>query len=90
MSRRLQPMARPTKVPGGATPPATQDARGRAAASALGSVLAEGLDPGRAEPLLAAWSRGELTSAQLEQLSVRLLHERELTAEELLASARAA
>ena len=58
--------------------------RAEAAANALGSVRAEGLDPGRAEPILAAWARGELTDEQLEQLGRRLLHERELTAAELL------
>jgi hypothetical protein len=62
--------------------------RAEAAAAALGSVRAEGLDPGRAEPILAPWARGELTHPQLEQLSRRLLHERELTAAELLASVR--
>lgn len=62
--------------------------RAEAAADALGSVRAEGLDPGRAEPILAAWACGELTHPQLEQLSRRLLHERELTAAELLASVR--
>lgn len=51
-----------------------------AAADALGSVRAEGLDLGRAEPILAAGARGELTDAQLEQVGRRLLHERELTA----------
>ncbi|MGH2890624.1 MAG: antitoxin VbhA family protein [Solirubrobacteraceae bacterium] len=42
--------------------------RAGAAADALGSVGAEGFDPGQAEPILAAWARGELTDAQLEQL----------------------
>jgi hypothetical protein len=39
-------------------PPAT---RADAAADAIASVRAEGLDSGRAEPLLASWARGELT-----------------------------
>jgi hypothetical protein len=64
--------------------------RAQAAADALGSVRAEGLDPRRAEPLLEAWARGELTDAQLDELSTRLLHDSRLTAEELLAGARAA
>jgi hypothetical protein len=61
-----------------------------AVANALGSVGGEGLDPGRAEQLLAAWGRGELTDEQLDEIRRRMLHERELTAEELLASVRVA
>ena len=61
-----------------------------AAADAIGSVRAEGLDPGRAEPLLSAWARGELTDAQLEQARLALLKDRAITVEELLAGARAA
>jgi hypothetical protein len=64
--------------------------RAEAAADALGSVRAEGLDPGRAEPLLQAWSRGELTDAQLNELSIRMLHDRLVSAEELLATVSAA
>jgi hypothetical protein len=56
----------------------------------MGSVRAEGLDPGRAEPLLAAWARGELTDEQLEQARLRLLRDRSLSAEKLLADTRAA
>jgi hypothetical protein len=61
-----------------------------AAADAVASVRAEGLDPGRAEPLLAAWARGDLTDAQLEQARLRLLNDRSLTVDELLAGSRAA
>jgi hypothetical protein len=64
--------------------------RAQAAADAIGSVRAEGLDPGRAEPLLAAWVRGELTDEQLEQARLRLLRDRSLSAEKLLADTRAA
>jgi hypothetical protein len=64
--------------------------RAQAAADAIGSVRAEGLDPGRAEPLLAAWARGELTDEQLEQARLRLLRDRSLSAEKLLADTRAA
>jgi hypothetical protein len=53
-------------------------------------VRAEGLDPGRAEPLLAAWERGELTDEQLEQARLKLLSDRSLTVEALLPGARAA
>ena len=79
--------------------PSTSDGRGprqprvprsQAAADAIASVRAEGLDPGRAEGLLAAWERGEVTDEQLEQLSLRLLHEPEITVDELLAGTRAA
>jgi hypothetical protein len=64
--------------------------RAEAVANALGSVRAEGLDPGRAEPLLTAWARGELTDQQLDEIRRRMLHELELTAEELLASVHVA
>lgn len=64
--------------------------RAQAAADAIGSVRAEGLDPGRAEPLLAAWARGELSDEQLEQARLQLLRDRSLSAEKLLADARAA
>ena len=64
--------------------------RAQAAADALGSVRAEGLDPGRAEPLLAAWARGELSDEQLEQARLQLLRDRSLSAEKLLADTRAA
>lgn len=70
--------------------PVSPATRASAAANAIASVRAEGLDPGRAEPLLSAWARGELTDEQLSELSLRLLHDRELTAEELLPDARAA
>ena len=64
--------------------------RAQAAADALGSVRAEGLDPGRAEPLLEAWVRGELTDVQLDEFSRQLLRDPRLTAAELLSGARAA
>ena len=63
---------------------ADQATRANAAADALASVRAEGLSPGRAEPLLAAWARGELTDAQLEQARLKLLSDRSLTVETLL------
>jgi hypothetical protein len=68
-------------------PPAT---RAEAAADAIASVRAEGLDPGRAEPLLSAWARGDLTDEQLEQARLKLLSDHSLTVEELLSGARAA
>jgi hypothetical protein len=69
---------------------ATPPTRAEAAAGAIASVRAEGLDPGRAEPLLAAWARGELTDSELEQARLKLLNDRSLTVEELLSSSRAA
>ena len=83
-------MAKPTRADDGrgrSAPPVT---RAQAAADALASVRAEGLDPGRAEALLAAWVRGDLTDAQLEDARLRLARDRSLTVEELLARAHAA
>jgi hypothetical protein len=70
--------------------PVPRASRAEAAANAIASVRAEGLDPGRAEPLLAAWARGELTDEQLEQARLKLLSDRSLTVEQLLHGARAA
>ena len=88
--RRLQRVTRPSQASDhravGAAPPSRTDA----AADAIASVRAEGLDPSRAQPLLDAWARGDLTDAQLNELSLRLMHDRELTAEEILPGARAA
>jgi hypothetical protein len=64
--------------------------RSRAAAAAIASLRAEGLEPARAEPLLQAWARGELTDEQLEQASKRLLDDRDLDVAQLLSNARAA
>lgn len=62
--------------------------RAKAAADALGSARAEGLDPDRAEPVLAAWARGELTDEHLEEIRQLMLRNRELTASELIAQVR--
>ncbi len=43
----------------------TRAQRQRAAANALASVRAEGLDPSGAEPALAAWARGEIDTDQM-------------------------
>lgn len=59
--------------------------RSQAAADAIGSVRAEGLDPGRAGPILAAWARGALTDHQLQDVSRLMLHNRALTVSELIA-----
>ena len=82
MARTLQVMADPVNRNG--------VTRAQAAADAIASVRAEGLDPGRAGLLLAAWTRGEVTDEQLEQQSQRLMHDRDLTVDELLARAHAA
>jgi hypothetical protein len=63
--------------------------RTQAAADAIASVRAEGLDPSRAEMLLAAWARGELTDRELEEARIRLLSDHSLTVEEVLATSRA-
>jgi hypothetical protein len=70
--------------PRNATQEGPSATRAQAASDALGSVRAEGLDPGRAEPLLAAWARDELTDAQLEEARLKILADRSLTVEELL------
>jgi hypothetical protein len=46
--------------------------RERAAANAVASVRAEGLDPGIAEPLLDRWAREEITDAQLNEGALRI------------------
>jgi hypothetical protein len=90
MLRTLKRMASTRRTRDRGTDSAESVSRARATADALGSVRAEGLDPGRAEPLLAAWARGELTDEQLEQARLELLRDRSLSAEKLLADARAA
>lgn len=89
MPRRLHAVRKPSTASDvqAPAPPAT---RAEAAADAIASVRAEGLDPGRAEPLLSAWARGELTDEQLEQARLKLLSDHSLTVEELLSGARAA
>jgi len=79
MIRRLRPMAK--------RPPVT---RAQAAADAVASVRAEGLDPAEAEVLLAAWSRRDISDEQLEEARLALLNEPSVTASELLSRARAA
>jgi hypothetical protein len=69
LHRRLNDVSKPRS----ATEKGPTATRVQAAADALGSVRAEGLDPGRAEPLLTAWARGELSDAQLEEARLRLL-----------------
>ncbi|GEM_PF-973708 len=63
----------------GAGPAAVEVTRERAAANALASVRAEGLDPGVAEPLLARWAREEITDAQLDEGILRIAARESLT-----------
>src|ERR1700730_2514593 len=80
LPRRLSFVDKPRTRPESGVP-ASPAIRADAAANAIASVRAEGLDPGRAEPLLAAWARGELTDEQLEQARLRILRERSTSAE---------
>lgn len=89
MPRRLHAVRKPS-TNADVQAPAPLATRAEAAADAIASVRAEGLDPGRAEPLLSAWARGELTDEQLEQARLKLLSDHSLTVEELLSGARAA
>ncbi len=62
-----------------AAPAAVKPTRGQAAANALASVRAEGLDPGVAEPLLARWASEEITDAQLDEGILRIAARESLT-----------
>ena len=66
---------------------AVEVTRERAAANALASVRAEGLDPGLAEPLLARWASEEITDAQLDEGIRRIAARESLT--DLLGPVRA-
>lgn len=68
--------AKPTN---GAAPAAGKVTRGQAAANALASVRAEGLDPSIAEPLLERWAREEITDAQLDEGARRIAAGESLT-----------
>ena len=59
--RKIGVVATPPKAPSSLT---AAD-RERAAANALASTRAEGLDPTQVEPLLAAWARGEIDTDQM-------------------------
>jgi hypothetical protein len=63
----------------GAASPAVKLTRGQAAANALASVRAEGLDPHIAEPLLERWAREEITDAQLDEGIRRIAARESLT-----------
>ncbi len=56
----------------GGRPARSKVSRERAAANALASVRAEGLDPHVAEPLLGRWAREEITDAQLDEGILRI------------------
>jgi hypothetical protein len=51
---------------------AVEVTRERAAANALASVRAEGLDPALVEPLLERWVRGEISDEQLHEGALRI------------------
>jgi hypothetical protein len=53
-------------------PAPLQVSREQAAANALASVRAEGLDPSIAEPLLDRWAREEITDKQLDEGALRI------------------
>jgi hypothetical protein len=63
----------------GGRPVRSKVSRERAAANALASVRAEGLDPGIAEPLLDRWAREEITDAQLDEGILRIAARESLT-----------
>jgi Antitoxin VbhA len=50
----------------------TSAERERAAANALASVRAEGLDPAGAEPIVSAWKRGEITIDEMVEQTLAL------------------
>jgi hypothetical protein len=63
----------------GAAPAAVKVSRKQAAANALASVRAEGLDPGIAESLLDRWASEEITDAQLDEGILRIAAREPLT-----------
>jgi hypothetical protein len=63
----------------GSRPVRSKVSRKRAAANALASVRAEGLDPHVAEPLLDRWARREITDAQLDEGARRIAAGESLT-----------
>jgi hypothetical protein len=71
----------------GSGPVRFKASRKRAAANALASVRAEGLDPGIAEPLLNRWAREELSDKQLDEGALRIVAGEPLT--DLLGPVRA-
>jgi hypothetical protein len=63
----------------GSRPVRSKVSRKRAAANALASVRAEGLDPHIAEPLLDRWASEEITDAQLDEGIRRIAARESLT-----------
>lgn len=78
MRRWLHRVTRLTKASRASAEFPPRVTRAEATPDAIGPVRTEGLDPGRAEPLLTAWAHGEMTDARLEQASLRLLGDRSL------------
>jgi hypothetical protein len=83
-------VTKPSQASGHGAVSSPSVSRADAAADAIASVRAEGLHPGPAEPLLAAWARSELTGSQLDVARLKLLSDRLLTVAELLPDAPAA
>jgi len=71
----------------GSRPARSRVSRKQAAANALASVRAEGLDPHVAEPLLDRWASGELSDEQLDAGALRIAAGESLT--DLLGPVRA-
>jgi hypothetical protein len=92
-SKKIQAKVKPASgsngrsVSNGSRPAGSKVSRKQAAANALASVRAEGLDPGVAEPLLDRWAREEITDAQLDECALRIAAGESLT--DLLGSVRA-
>ena len=63
----------------GVEPSPFRVSRTQAAANALASVRAEGLDPHIAEPLLDRWAHEEITDAQLDEGIRRIAARESLT-----------
>jgi hypothetical protein len=66
-------------VSNGSRPVRSKVSRKQAAANALASVRAEGLDPHIAEPLLDRWASEEITDAQLDEGARRIAAGESLT-----------
>jgi hypothetical protein len=84
-NKKVKAKAKPASVSNGRSasngsrPVRLKVSRKRAAANALASVRAEGLDPHVAEPLLDRWAREEITDAQLDEGALRIAAGESLT-----------
>ena len=84
-SKKIKAKAKPASgsngrsASNGSRPVRSKVSRERAAANALASVRAEGLDPHIAEPLLDRWAHEEITDAQLDEGIRRIAARESLT-----------